>query len=120
MATIGTKIKKVHELRNLTQEHVAKKLGMSITGYGNIERDETDIAYSKIEEIATVFGMRTEDLICFDEKLVINFNKGKENQNNAAYIIQQVVSSDIQKLYEKQILLLEEKIAWLEEKLGVK
>jgi hypothetical protein len=65
--------------------------------------------------------MRTEDLVCFDEKLVINFSANKfDNNQNAGYIVQQVVSSDIQKLYDKQILLLEEKIAWLEEKLAVR
>jgi len=33
MQGIGSKIKKVRELRNLTQEHTAEKLGLSQTGY---------------------------------------------------------------------------------------
>lgn len=37
---VGQKIKKIRELRNYTQEYMAEQLGMSQTGYGNIERDE--------------------------------------------------------------------------------
>ncbi len=30
---VGTKIKKVRELKNLTQEHVAEQIGMTTSGY---------------------------------------------------------------------------------------
>lgn len=117
MTTIGNKIKKVRELRNYTQEYMANKLGMSLTGYGNIERDETDLQYSRLEKIADALGMRIEDLISFDEKIVFNFTNN--TNHNAGYIVQHVVSDDVKKLYEGQIQLLTENITLLKEKVSI-
>ncbi len=117
MTTIGNKIKKVRELRNYTQEYLAQKLEMSLTGYGNIERDETDIPYSRLEKIAEALDMRTEDLVCFDEKIVFNFSNNQ--YANAGYntTVHHVVSSEVEKLYKDQIELLKDKISLLEEKI---
>ena len=40
---IGTKIRKVREIKGLSQENLADELGMSVTGYGKIERNEVGI-----------------------------------------------------------------------------
>ncbi len=37
---IGTKIRKIRELKGFSQENIAHDLEMSITGYGKIERNE--------------------------------------------------------------------------------
>jgi transcriptional regulator with XRE-family HTH domain len=115
MTSIGNKIKKVRELRNYTQDYMANKLNMSPTGYGNIERDETDLPFSRLEKIAEALGMRIEDLISFDEKVI--FNISNNSNPTTAYIIHQTISPEIKQLYETQIELLNDKIKFLEEKI---
>jgi transcriptional regulator with XRE-family HTH domain len=110
MTTIGHKIKKVRELRNYTQEHLADKLSMSLKGYGKIERDEVDVPFSRLEQISEALSVRVEDLVSFDEKNVFN-NCG--NNNTHSYIQFGCTTTEA-KLYEDKIKLLEEKIMLVE------
>ena len=108
--TIGHKIKKVRELKNYTQEHLAEKLGMSLAGYGKIERDDTDVPFSRLEQIADVLGVRVEDITSFDEKYIFNLNNNKFKD----FIVHNQVSEKERELYEKNIKNLEDKILLME------
>ena len=81
---VGQKIKKLRELKNLTQAHVAEQLNLSLSGYGKIERDETDITLSRLEEIASILGTDYNTILSFDEKHIFNF----QQNNNANGIVQ--------------------------------
>ncbi len=109
---IGQKIKKVREFKNLTQEHLAEKLGMSVAGYGKIEREDTDVPFSRLEQIAKTFDMKTEDLVGFDEQLVYNIMHNHIDTNH--FYAKGGISDKERELYEKTIKLLEEKVALLE------
>ncbi len=103
--TIGNKIKKIRELNNYTQEYMAEKLGMTQSGYGKIERDETDVTYSKLEEIASVLKVSVEDLIAFDQQKFFNsFNNVKGNNVGSIYINE--MAKEVKQLYEDKIELL--------------
>jgi transcriptional regulator with XRE-family HTH domain len=109
--TIGDKIKRVRELRKLTQKALADKIGMSETGYSKIERDETDIPFSRLDQIAKALNVKIEDIISFDEKYVFN-NYGTAHDKSFS-----VNNSNFDKereLYEKTIKLLEDKIKMME------
>lgn len=109
---IGTKIKKLRELRNYTQEFMAEKLGMSQTGYSNIERDETDVSLSRLHQIAKVLEIKLQDLLGFDEKMM--FVGSMSNNNTANGVIFSSEGFDRErKLYEEQIKLLKEEVAFL-------
>jgi transcriptional regulator with XRE-family HTH domain len=69
---IGNKIKKLRELRNLTQEHMASSLGLSQSAYSRMELGETEITFSKLEKISEELGMKPEELIAFNENMVFN------------------------------------------------
>lgn len=69
---IGDKIRKVRELKNFKQEAVAEKLGMSVTAYGNIERNDSNLTYEKLEEIAAVLEVSVADIINIPEQLNIH------------------------------------------------
>jgi transcriptional regulator with XRE-family HTH domain len=58
---IGQKIKKLRELKNFTQSHVATELGITQSAYSKIELGETEVSYSKLNKIAEVFGMSPEE-----------------------------------------------------------
>lgn len=112
--TIGYKIKKIRDLKNFTQEYMADKLGMSVAGYGKLERDEADIPFSRLEQIAKVFNLKVEDVTSFDEKFIFN-NYGTAHDKSFS-VNYQSVSEKERELYEKTIALLEEKIKFLENK----
>ena len=46
----------MRELKNLTQEHLAEELGMSVSGYSRIERDEVKLSSDKLVKISEVLG----------------------------------------------------------------
>ena len=115
MNNIGTKIKNIRELKNYTQEFVAKKLQMTQAGYSKLERGETDIAYSKIEEVAKVLGVTTEELIAFDQQRFFNSQTNIKGNNNG--IIINDMAKDVKKLYEDKIALLEKLVKVREEQL---
>lgn len=67
------KIRFLRKVKSWTQEDVAEKLGMSVNGYGSIERGETDICLSRLENIADVFGIDLISLIsCADYSQLID------------------------------------------------
>jgi len=45
-----------------SQEDMADKLDMSVNGYANIERGETDVQVSRLEKIAETFGIELAEL----------------------------------------------------------
>lgn len=112
---IGNKIKKLRELRNYTQEYMAEQLEMSPTGYGKIERDEVDLVYSRLVQIAKILGVKVEDIISFDEKFIFHFH-GNQNTGYGSPTFNINFPEKLQQLYEDKIKLLEEKIQYLEGK----
>lgn len=69
---IGQKIKKLRELKNYTQSHVAEGIGLTQSDYSKMEQGETEVSYTKLEKIANVLGLRPEDIISFNESMVFN------------------------------------------------
>lgn len=88
--SIGNKIRKVRELQNVTREQIAADLGISLNGYGKIERNETDPTLKRLEQIADILKVDVLQLINFDEKQVFNVNNSNfaygsvQNQNNVS------------------------------------
>ncbi len=107
---IGQKIRKIREIKGFSQENLAFELGMSVTGYGKIERDEVSVNFDKLEKISSVLGVNPETIIGFDENVAFNnFNSKIENQ-----IGHYEMPKEMKELYEENIKLLKEKIELLE------
>ena len=80
---------KIHFLRQLkgwSQEEMADKLEMSTNGYAKIERGETDLPLSRLEQIAKVFEIELVELFSFGEKNV--FYVTGDNISNCKYFYQ--------------------------------
>ena len=108
---IGHKIKKLRELKNLTQEHMAKSIGVSQGAYSRLELGETEITYSKLEKISEELGMKPEEIIAFNESLVFNV---MNNQTGNGLVINNNQMSDTEKnSLEQQIVLLKEENSYL-------
>jgi transcriptional regulator with XRE-family HTH domain len=79
---LSEKLKTIRKLKNFTQETVAEKLGISTYSYAKIERGETDVKYSRLQQIAKIMGIQLEDLFGLDVKSIFNLNGNPNNNNN--------------------------------------
>ena len=52
---LSEKIKELRKKRDWSQEIVANELNISLNSYGALERGETDINLSRVEELARIF-----------------------------------------------------------------
>lgn len=79
---IGDKIRKVRELKGFKQEYVANKLGMSVTAYGNIERNDSSLTFERLEQIAEILEVTVQDILNIPEQLNIH---SISNSNNVGF-----------------------------------
>lgn len=106
MQGIEEKIRNIRELKNLTQEYMAEKLGITQAGYSKIESGATKLSYSKIESISKILDVKVEELLAFDSQKYFNSFNNVKGSNNGSVTIK-VEDSDIKNLYEDKITLLE-------------
>ncbi len=81
---VHKKIKFLRQSKGLTQEEVAEKRNMSVSGYGDIERGDSDLKLSKLEKITNLFGISVKDLFDLNEKGILNLTY---KQNGSKYPI---------------------------------
>ncbi len=119
---IHEKIKFFRRQNNWTQEQLAHKLNMSPNGYGDIERGDTDITWTRLEQIAQVFGMNVLELIGMNEKSVFriqnmhnsghhwNLLTSTENQTQSTFENEKLQLTNLQ--LEREILYLRQEIEY--------
>jgi transcriptional regulator with XRE-family HTH domain len=103
MERTGKRIKRFRELKNLTQEHIAEKLGISQNSYSRLENETVKISTDRLKEIAQILDVPAEYLIN-TEALVYNFS------NNASIRY----AGQIENIYDDQKELLHKTIEVLE------
>lgn len=116
--SINEKIRRIRELKGWSQEQMAEKLHMSVSGYANIERGKTNVQFSKLEQISKILDMKLSELIELNEKN-IQILLYAENDNIENHVIT-IQSSDVHLKHEleKAHLLLQERdkeISYLKE-----
>jgi transcriptional regulator with XRE-family HTH domain len=108
---LGHKIRKLRELKNLTQEHMAQSIGVSQGAYSRMELGETEITYTKLEKISDELGMKPEEIIAFNESMVFNV---MNNETGNGLVINNNQLSEIEtNMFEQHIKLLKEENAYL-------
>lgn len=103
----------MRELKDISQEYMADKLGISQQMYSTLEKDP-NIPFARIEQIAEIMGVSVDNIISFDKAPF--FNNIYNNNGSVGMNISHSIDPKIEKLYEDKIKLLEEKIKWLESK----
>ena len=66
-------------LKGFTREQIAEKLNLSLTAYANIERGETDLSFSRFEDIAKILDVPPLFLFGLGENMLVygnNYNTG--------------------------------------------
>jgi transcriptional regulator with XRE-family HTH domain len=115
------KIKFLRTVKDWSQEEVAQRLNMSVSGYGGIERGEVNVPYLRLQKIAEVFEVDLTELLNLDEKMVFNLSVIKNDQSKWNWHINTSNSLEIAELkheLDKSQLLLQERdkeIAYLKE-----
>jgi len=100
---INEKIRFMRQLKEFSQEEMAEKLSLSLNGYANIERGETDVSVSRLEQIATIFDVDLLELLNFGEKTAACLIG---NSNNHFSNIGQNISDSKEAQFEIQKLQL--------------
>ncbi|MFY7788683.1 MAG: helix-turn-helix domain-containing protein [Thermoflexibacteraceae bacterium] len=122
MMSIGEKIAIFRKRKGLSQEQMAEALEMSPQGYGKIERDETDVSYSRLEIIAKTFGISLEHLVGYGDKQKSYNSNGNTNtiflgDNSTAYNYTDKDLNHALEKVEQEVVFLKEKNKLLEDKI---
>lgn len=68
--SVNEKIRKLREAKEWSQEQMAEKMHMSLSGYSKIERGETKLYLDKLEQIAQVLDIDIVELMSSGEKTI--------------------------------------------------
>jgi transcriptional regulator with XRE-family HTH domain len=82
MKLLRENIRKIRELRNYTQEYMADQLGLSVSGYGKIERSDSDINLSRITQIAEILNVSRTSLLEFNSDALLKNMDEENSQTN--------------------------------------
>jgi transcriptional regulator with XRE-family HTH domain len=101
---IGEKIRKIREIKGITQDYLASQLNMTPQAFGKIERGETKLDFDRLAEIAKILGIYSLDIMSFDENNIFNntFTNHASIYNHATYHSSPVI--------EKMMELMQEEI----------
>lgn len=116
MEKIGNRIRKIRELRNYTQKHMADQLGISQKAYSNIENDETDLSISRLSQIALILDLEIIDILNFDKKEILKGHYNIQRGNNNTFRIDPI--EKIEELYERLLQIKEQEITFLKKLLN--
>lgn len=106
---INEKIRQLRETHQFSQEEMADKLGMSVTGYGKIERGEVRSNLSRLEQISEVFEMDICELLAYGEKEKIYFNNSANEANNSNNFVFAVGNENLEQVIQQLQLMLTHK-----------
>ena len=107
---VHEKIRFLRESKDWSQEEMAEKLNMSLSGYSKIERGDTKISIPKLKKIAGIFETELMELMFLGEKNV--YFTRNENSNN----VHVIGSAELAFENQKQQLIIEHLKATLQHK----
>lgn len=76
MKNVIENIKTIRKTKQLSREYMAAQLGVELSSYGKIERNEVGLTVERLFAIAEIFGIEATDIL----------NYGKETKGNITYI----------------------------------
>ena len=106
------KIKQAREVKRISQDFVATKLGISTRAYSKIETGETQLTISRLNEICTILEVDPIKVLGFDDKKVFNINNNSTGICNGEYHLSQIPEKLLLQ-YEETIQALKEQITLL-------
>jgi transcriptional regulator with XRE-family HTH domain len=114
---IAAKIRKLREVKGLSQEAVSVASELSLRQYQRMESGEADLKLSNIEKICRAIEIQPEQLLGFDERYFFenytnNIGKGELTVNNVPDIL---INQ-----FQDQIAVLKNEVSFLKQMLNLK
>lgn len=114
---IAAKIRKLREVKGLSQEAVSVASELSLRQYQRMESGEADLKLSNIEKICRAIEIQPEQLFGFDERYFFenctnNIGKGELTVNNVPDIL---INQ-----FQDQIAVLKNEVSFLKQMLNLK
>lgn len=116
---IGSKIRKIREIRNYSQDYIAQKLNISTKAYSKIENEDTKLSVDRLYELAKILEVKAEDLLNFDEKTIF-YNINNHHNGDGVVLNKKTVSDQEREVFKVHIKHLEDEIHFLREELSKK
>jgi hypothetical protein len=113
---INEKIRQLREQHQLSQENMADKLGMSVTGYAKIERGEVRSNLPRLEQISEVFDMDICELLSYGETEKVYFNNSVTESTNSNNFLFAVGNDNLEKAIQQLQLIISHKDELLAQK----
>ncbi|MDO4224066.1 MAG: helix-turn-helix transcriptional regulator [Acinetobacter sp.] len=82
------KIRKLREQNQWTQEDMAEKLGLSVTGYAKIETGKTHLTLQRLEQFAEIFNIDLLELIQHESHIFCQINEQSTNSKQGLFFNQ--------------------------------
>lgn len=73
-------LKELRARKNMTQEQVAKDLGISVQTYNAWEKDVSNVAVSKVQAVAVYFGVKIGQIFLPSSMKNIHVNMGQDEK----------------------------------------
>ncbi len=80
--SLGNKIKALREFEDMSQEDLAKKIGLSRVAISQIEQGNRNLDFLELAKIAEVFKLKTDYFLIEDELPNIELKKNQKKVNN--------------------------------------
>ncbi len=117
------RIKFIRLFKGWSPEETAARLCVSVNGYAKIERGESDITLSRLEQIAEIFGIDPSELFGLSEKNIFHFVEShvtNHHQIAASYVSLATEQTETKNELEKALLIIqqqEKEIGYLKEEI---
>ena len=115
MQTINDNIKKIRATKKLTQDFVAKKLGVSRVWYNKLENNEVDIKVDLLPKIADVLKVPVTELTEINGSNYFSSNNTHSQIKNIGNVIND--NESLKENYEKIIAAKNETIVSLQQQI---
>lgn len=107
MRKVGQNIRKLRELRNLTQRYMAERLGMTQGNYARVENDDIQLTERRLMKIASLLGCKEEFILHFDADAFHGNIDDEHKDEEIEEVCHYTISPELKTLYEGRIRLLE-------------
>jgi transcriptional regulator with XRE-family HTH domain len=96
---VHEKIRFLRESKKLSQEEVAARLNMSVSGYSKIERGESNANFDKLEQIAEALEIKDiMELMALGERYIL-INENSHNHHSYNNLTSSELAFENQKLH---------------------
>jgi len=106
---LAERIKFMRNFYGWSQEQMAEKLQLATSSYAKIERGQSDVTFSKLQQIAEVFEIELSDLFKLNEKNVFNIIGNTDTHTISSINIYTCDAAKFQHENEKLKFIVEQK-----------